>query len=330
MTSVSRALVCVLALAAVTPSAIPVAEAQTPAAQKETARGLVLSGRKKRQGGDAKGALADFQSAWSLAKNPTTGVELGKQQAEMGLLVEARDTLLEVGRIPVEDGEPPVLGRARDDAKALAEEIVPKIPSLKIVIASARPGPIQVKVDDASIDPDALRQPLKLNPGIHSVVVRQGDIERRAEAMLARGENRELEIELGAKGADKKTEPSGSNADGELRMPHWVTWIGLGAAVAGGVVGGVTGGIAVSKSNEVAAGCPGGSCPPPLHDTLDEANAMAIGSTVAFAIGGAGLAVMIVGFFIPPDEAAPAEASAEVSVAPAVGPGFVGLSGTFR
>ena len=75
---------------------------------------------------------------------------------------------LEVGRLPVEDGEPPVLGRARDDAKALAEEIAPKIPSLKIVIAGAKPGPIEVKVDEVGIEPDALRQPLKLNPGMES------------------------------------------------------------------------------------------------------------------------------------------------------------------
>ena len=204
MISVSRALVCVLALAAVMPSAIPVAQAQSPAAQKETARGLVLAGRKKRQSGDAKGALADFKAAWSLVKNPTTGFELGKQQAEMGLLVEARDTLLEVGRLPVEDKEPSVLEKAREEAKSLADELAPKIPSLKVVIVGAKPGPLEVTVDEVGIDPDALRQPLKLNPGIHSVVVRQGETERQAEAMLGRGENRELEVDLGMAGAGKK------------------------------------------------------------------------------------------------------------------------------
>lgn len=319
-----------LALAAVMPTAIPVAEAQSPAAQKETARGLVLAGRKKRQSGDGKGALADFKAAWSLVKNPTTGFELGKQQVEMGLLVEARDTLLEVGRLPVEDAEPPVLRRARDDAKALAEEIAPKIPSLKVVIVGAKPGPLDVTVDDVGMDPEALRQPLKLNPGIHSVVVRQGETERQAEAMLSRGETRELEIDLSASGADKKTDLSSSPSGGDVRMPHWITWVGLGTAVVGGVIGGVTGGIAISKSNEVAAGCPGGRCPPALHETLDEANAMAIGSTVAFALGGAGLGVMIVGFFLPTDTAAPASASEDVSVAPALGPNFVGVSGGFR
>lgn len=323
-----------LALAAVMPSAIPVAEAQSPAAQKETARGLVLAGRKKRGSGDAKGALADFKAAWSLVKNPTTGFELGKQQAEMGLLVEARDTLLEVGRLPVEDKEPPALERAREDAKSLAEELAPKIPSLKVIIVGAKPGAIEVQVDEVGIESEALRQPLKLNPGIHSIVVRQGDIQRQAEAMLSRGENRQIEVDLAGTGGGQKaattTDVSSSPTEDGIRMPHFITWIGLGFAVAGGVVGGVTGGIAVSKSNEVAAGCPGGLCPPELHDTLDEANSMAIGSTVAFSIGGAGLAVMIVGFFLSNDQGAPAEASADVSIAPAVGPNFIGLSGSFQ
>ena len=59
----------------------------------------------------------------------------------------------------------------------------------------AKPGPIEVQVDEVGIESEALRQPLKLNPGIHSIVVRQGDTQRQAEAMLSRGENRQIEID---------------------------------------------------------------------------------------------------------------------------------------
>ncbi len=304
--------------------------AQSNAAQKETARTLVLSGRAKRTKGDGKGALTDFQGAWAAVKNPTTGYELGKQQAELGLLVEARDTLLEVGRLPKEDKEPAALARAREESKELADDLADKIPSLRIVIVGATSGqPVEVQVDEVAVRSEVLAQPLKLNPGIHSIVVRQGDTQKQSEAMLARGESRELKIDLG-RSADKSpvTGQSGGGSAGGDGLPHWLTWVGLGVAVAGGVAGGVTGGIAIAKSNEVAAGCPNGRCPPALHDTLDEGNALAIGSTVAFSVGGAGLALMIVGIFLPTGEVE-STGKESATVRPAVGPGFVGLVGEY-
>src|SRR5262245_39056748 len=56
--------------------AVGSALAEPTAAEKETARALVKSGREKRASGDLKGALADFQAAHAVMHVPTTGIEV--------------------------------------------------------------------------------------------------------------------------------------------------------------------------------------------------------------------------------------------------------------
>src|SRR5215468_3304078 len=85
-----------LALSILAPRAL----AAPTAAEKETARALMKSARDKRRASDLRGALVDFTKARAIMNVPTTGLEVGKTQMDLGLLVEARDTLLEVARSP--------------------------------------------------------------------------------------------------------------------------------------------------------------------------------------------------------------------------------------
>src|SRR5260221_5508152 len=82
------------------------APAGPSAAEKETARSLMKAGRASRDKGDHKAALESFKAADAIMKVPTTGLEVGREQVALGLLVEARDTFLKIVRIPVEPKEP--------------------------------------------------------------------------------------------------------------------------------------------------------------------------------------------------------------------------------
>src|SRR5262245_14039060 len=119
MTRSTRTLVLGFALLALTRTAA----ADASATERETARTLLLSGREKRSAGDLHGALVDFEHANGIMHVPTTGLELGRTQAALGLLVEARATLLEAARHPAEDGEPRAFTRARKEAKELADAL---------------------------------------------------------------------------------------------------------------------------------------------------------------------------------------------------------------
>ena len=72
------------------------ARAEPSASDKETARGLMATGRADRSNHDLAGALKAFTGADAIMHVPTTGLEVAKAQIDLGLLVEARDTALRV------------------------------------------------------------------------------------------------------------------------------------------------------------------------------------------------------------------------------------------
>ena len=91
-----NAFVIVGALAAAPVLYPRIARAEPTAGDKETARSLMDEGDRKFAAKDFKGALDAYQGAHAIMGVPTTGIEVAKAQEALGLLVEARDTLLAV------------------------------------------------------------------------------------------------------------------------------------------------------------------------------------------------------------------------------------------
>jgi hypothetical protein len=203
------------------------AHAQPGATEKETARALVQEGRRKRAAGDLDGALEDFARAHSIMGVPTTAFELGKTQAEARKLVEARDTLVSVMRIPVEGREPTPFRQARDDAKKLANELAARIPSLRIVLTGKDAEGATVSLDGHALSPASVGAPLKLNPGRHEVVAKKGALEKRDSVDIDEGESVELEMKLEAPAA----RPTGTTpAPAPETSVNPAVWVGLGVA----------------------------------------------------------------------------------------------------
>ena len=63
---------------------------------RETARTLMQQGRELTAKGDLKEALKRFKGADDIMHVPTTGLEVARTQAPLGLLVEARDTIARI------------------------------------------------------------------------------------------------------------------------------------------------------------------------------------------------------------------------------------------
>ena len=91
--------------------------AEPTAAEKVTARGMMDEGHARRDAGDHKAALAQFQGADAIMHVPTTGLEVAREQVALGQLVEARDTLQRVIRTPATGDEPEAFRTARTDAR---------------------------------------------------------------------------------------------------------------------------------------------------------------------------------------------------------------------
>jgi hypothetical protein len=180
------------------------AHAEPSASERETARTLVLSGRAKRKAGHLREALADFERAHGIMHVPTTGLDLGKAQVALGMLVEGRATLLESAHYPATPGEPHAFTKARQEARQLAEEVAPRLATLTI---SVRAG-AKVKIDDAELSASSIDTPLKMNPGKHEIVASiEGGKEKRATIELLERENKSFAIDLDAPDAKPAPPP---------------------------------------------------------------------------------------------------------------------------
>lgn len=296
------------------------------AAEKETARGLVRSGRTKKKQGNLDGAIDDFAAAHAIMNVPTTGTELGKAQLDAGMLVEALDTLLGVVRLPKKRFEPAAFRRARQEAEALAKDLPPRIPAVVIEIEGAETA--AVSIDGEEQRAELLGAPIKLNPGSHEIVATTPEgAEDRDTIDLQEGMTREVTLRLEVPPALVDASGGGEGGSGET-MVNPVVWVGFGLAGAGAIVGSITGALAMSKYGAVAPRCRDNRCPPETHDDLDGGKTMGTVSTISFIVAGVGAAAGVVGLFFPLESGEEAGAEAP-EAAIGLGPGFVTLRGRF-
>jgi hypothetical protein len=178
------------------------AAADPSAADKETARSLLVDGRTKLIAKDYEGALKSLQGAHAIMGVPTTGLELARVHEAMGHLLEAREAALAVGRTAAAAGESPAFADARKAAEELAAKIAPRIPSVVLVVKGLGPEAASVKIDGVPVTAATLGLPRKTNPGQHKIEVSAPGYETAVrEVALAEGETRTVELVLAASGS---------------------------------------------------------------------------------------------------------------------------------
>jgi hypothetical protein len=360
-TTSSRALASATLALALTGGALstcPLAHAQQrSAADIAQARELFNEGTDLRDKGDIAGALEKLRAAHGLAATPITGLELGRTYVSAGKLVEAREVLLGVGRLPVAPQETARSAAARRNAAELAEQVRGRIPKLTVHITGAPLDAVTVTIDGAPVPSDALGAARLVNPGKHDVVAAPTSGER-ASASLELQESESRSVELHVTLAPPPSPPGGpastpgstnapsagghaglAGADGGMpnEAPSTeqhtggrvLVYTGFGLAAAGVAVGAVTGFIAMGKASSVNDACQNTlNCPRSVDDDLQTGRTMGNVSTIAFAVAGVGAVVGVVALLTGhKNQAAP---TAATWVAPWAAPGGMGLSGGTR
>jgi hypothetical protein len=319
----AAALVCMTQRAAADPSL----------SDRETARSLMDDGDAKSDKGDFKAALKSYEAADAIMHVPTTGFEVARVQAQLGLLLEARETLARVLRSPAKPGEPPPFTAARKSAEQMNAELATRIPSITVVVTAADARqPVQLVFDGEVVPPAAAQAPRKVNPGRHSIVARAGSAERKEDVTVAERDARTVTIDLklapaasepirGAEGAP----PSSSG------LPTVLVFGGFGLAAAGIAVGSVTGIMSFAKVSDIEKDCLDKRCKPSRQADLDAARSLGTVSTIAFAASGAGLAAGIIGLVLAGNQTkeTPPTTAAAITIVPDVTPSWVGAHGTF-
>ena len=318
---------------ALTVASLPVtvmAGAEATAADLETARDLYREGRDLRDKGDLPGALEKLRAANALAGTPITGLEVGRTYMMVGRLVEARQALLDVGRIPIKVNESANAKAARVEAEKLATEIKPRIPQLLVVVTGVPAGLTPtVTIDGAPIPAEALSVAHKLDPGSHVVAARVGTGKTQTSTVvLKEGESREVQLVLPP---EPVAQPTPSKLRAEPASNYTLSYLGFGVAGAGLIVGSVTGFLVVGKARELRNRCPEKECPLATGPEVDSAKTLGTVSTISFAVASAGAVVGVIGLFLGRSSGTASSSSGALrpSVSVFVGLSSAGLQGTF-
>jgi hypothetical protein len=278
--------------------------AEPTAADVETARGLYVEGLELRDGGKLEMSLGRFKAAHALATTPITSLELGRAHALLAELVEAREVLLSIERLPVQPGESAKAANARVEARAMAEQLRDRIPGLRIVFSPEPPSPPHVTIDGVVIPAEALANPRKVNPGSHTIVAEANGARATSTVLLVERELRMVTLALRAStmpdAPREAPPPPPPPPSTTTTSPTGWFYVGLGAAGVGIVVGSITGAIALSKASTLETECTGSACPRTAADDLTTSRTMGVVSTVAFGVAAFGGALAIVTYLTRP------------------------------
>ena len=320
---------CAVAFALTSAPTLAYAQGEPSAADSETALQLYKDGKALREKGDNDAALEKLRAAFALVETPIIAVELAKAYTGKQKLVEAREVLLTVSRMPVRKNESEKAAEARREAETLAAQLKPRLASLRVKVTGLAAGETpKLAVDGASVPPDAAGVPRIVNPGAHVVTVDVGGKSTKGEVTLAEGESRELEIAAPEKDAGGPSTPgqptTGSEKSG---LKSGLVYGGFGVAVVGLGVGTITGIMTLSKAGTLKDNCTSdGRCPASSQSDIDGATTLGTVSTIGFIVGGVGLAAGIIGLVAFPDKASTTGAAARK---PGVFYDGTGFRGTF-
>lgn len=311
-----------LAVAALTialSSALPfsvasVARAEPSAADKDTARKLMDKGDAAMASKDFKEALKAYEGAKSLVDVPTTALAVAQAQVGLGLFLEARDSALHAERLPSSPNEDEVLVQARKDAAALAADMDKRIPSIEIHVKGTKPeDEVKLSVDGAAIPAAAQSLPRRVNPGEHKIVVEAKGYATNTSTITAPEGDQTIQVPIELKPAAPDTPIKPEDPGGKkihLLLP-------IGAAVTGV-------GLAVGIGTGVAA----------LNSCTTKGCALGWVADIGFVVALGGAAMGVAGLVLTlnsPSEPAPADPPKPTAftIAPLIGPTFLGASGTF-
>jgi len=330
--------VMTMALVCLAPS---VAHAQQPSlADRESARSLMDEGDKKRDSQDMKGALKAYEQADAIMKVPTTGLEVARTQVALGQLLEARETLARVLRLPSKSNEPAPFVAARKAADQMNNDLAARIPAIQINLQNQEPGQSPtITVDNEPIPAAAASAPRKVNPGAHTVMVKLGTYEKKQEVTLVERDTKQVTFDLKEKPPEAVKPVVTQEPDKTTHVsatPKVMMYGGFALGAVGIGVGAVTGIMSLTKTNDLKPECKP-NCPPDKQDEIDSAQLLGNISTVAFIVGGVGVAVGIIGVVMsgsdkkePPASAALArKPSKSFEWHPVLSPTYAGLTGSF-
>ncbi len=290
---------------------------------KATARAQADLGYELFEAGHYLESAQAFRLAEGIFHAPTLVFAIGRAESKGGHLLEARALFQRVIAEKIAPTAPREYVGAQESARAELAAVEARIAHVVITLNGATGRTFVVRVDDAAVRPEALDQPIDLDPGDHRLVMAPDvGAEEKRTVTLAEGARVAVTIDLPALPANAVgvvAPPVAAPARRDLLLPALIS---LGAGAAGIGVGAVLGGLTLAKTSAIRAHCVGDVCPRDQQRAADGARTMATASTVALVVGGAFAATGVTLFMLRPKPQKP-------SIGLALAPGSVVAQGEF-
>lgn len=298
-------------------------------------------------------AAEKLGKAFDLVRVPTVGLWLARALVRQNQLVEAAERYQQVLQIEAPEGRISAQRQAQQDAAVERQELLRRIPVLKIVVLGAPQDDLTLQLDGVSLDPALVGTEIPVNPGKRSVAVSSQGKTLYKEITLAEAARESIELDFGtaedAAGVTttvpeaapqaavdpvmpppipqqtRRLEPVdySESEESELWWRRTGGWVALGAGGVALGTWGVTALLAKGVRDDIEKDCHGTVCAKSQADDVDRYNALVTASTIGFWTGVVASAAGGYLLLSLPGE------GGEAPLVPWVGVGTVGAVGRF-
>ncbi len=315
----------VVALALTTPSAA--GGEGSRAEQLNAARALAEAGFQLYEDGDYGSAFARFQSAEGIYHAPPHLLFMAHCQAKLGKLVEAERLYEQLVAEDLGDKAAGPFGEAQAEGRKALEALSPRIPSLQIALEGTDASGASVSLDGQALSGDALADPIQVNPGEHRLVLEvAGHEPAETTVTLEEGATSHPVTLAPGPAVAENHDTAPASDEGPSIVPPLIV-AGVGVAALG--VGVVTGILTLSDASELKDRCPQNPCPEDNESLANSVNTLGTVSTIGFVVGGAAIGAGVLWLLLQPSGEPEEAATTSPEVELWVGPGSLGVRGTF-
>jgi len=279
-----------------------------------TARELAKQGLQAYDAGRYGEAAEKLAKAYEVVRVPTLAVNEARALVKLGKLVAASELYLEAKRIPSEKSWQSAQFDAQRDAEKERNDLLPRVPRLKVKFKGASPSEIALSIDGAAVPSALAEEEQVVDPGERHVEGTRGNEVVTQSVTVKEGDHAMVTLQFvqsaarvavtpGVGSAPQENQNAGQSiaAVSPLAAPQTldkrpsstqktIGWVTLSLGGAGLIAGSVTGIMAMAKrsslldSNTCSADAK--HCSAAQSSDVDAYNGLRTISTVGFIAGG--------------------------------------------
>ncbi len=281
---------------------------------------------------DYLAALEKFSKADAIVPAPTLKLHIARCLDKLDRLLEAAEKYREVIATELKADSPAVYRAARKKAVPELATVLDETPTVRVTVKGRDAAKAALKMDGEPVDIARVGEKMSLDPGHYRFDAIVDERSATREIDLDRSQHERVVLYMPA-GPEPNDAPNpGGEDDGALAW-QIAGWASLVVGAAGLTLGTVTGVMVLSQEGDLLMRCPNRQCPTSVHEDAKSFDTKRIASTVGFVVGGVGVAAGVSLLLLAPGGvwggSEDGDDTEESTFRPLVGPGFIGVEGTF-